>query len=96
MSTCRVHAEIRIDRKPIKSKDWPECDVMKTSVTRAWATRQFRAYLKEFNECDIGLDKVVSVHWEAHYGEEQGFHMSLGHIGGVNGKVIHKTGIFDL
>lgn len=95
MATCKVKAEIRVDRKPIKSKEWPDCDVMKTSVTRAWATRQFNALLKDFAECDVGLDKVVSVHWEAEYGEAQGFFRSQGHIGGVNGKLIHKTGIFD-
>lgn len=45
-SFCKVDAEIRIDGKVAKSKSWPEVDVMKTGVTRAWTTRQFNAFLR--------------------------------------------------
>lgn len=91
MNTCRINAEVRVADKVIKTKCWPECDVMKTRATRAWATRQFNRVLKDLNECD----KPVAVYWEAHYGEAAGFHLSKGRLGGINGRVLSRTGIFD-
>lgn len=95
MTTCKVEATLYVDRKPLKTKTWPACDIMKTSVTRAWATRQFNAALKDFASCDIGKDKIVSVDWIADFGEAQGFNSIRGHMGGVNGRVMSRRGIFE-
>lgn len=92
---CKVEAEIRVNGEVTKSKSWPEVDVMKTSVTRAWATRQFNAFLKDFAACDFGKDKIVRAEWIARYGEAQG-HMSVsGWISGVNGRVLMRRGVFE-
>lgn len=95
MTTCKVVATLYVNRKSLKTKTWPACDVMKTSVTRAWATRQFNATLKDLASCDMGRDKVVSVEWRAAYGEAQGFNSISGHMGGVNGRVMSRRGIFE-
>jgi hypothetical protein len=95
MVTCEVYVEISIDRRVMKTKTWPACDVMKTGPTRAWATRQFNAFLKDLNECAIGKDKVVSVRWTAQYGETQGFIRFSGWLSGVNGKTLARRGIFE-
>jgi hypothetical protein len=92
---CKVDAQVRVDGKVIKSRTWPEVDIMKTSVTRAWATRQFKAFLKDFANCDIGRDKVIRVEWIARYGEAQG-HMSVsGWLSGVNGRAMTRRGVFE-
>lgn len=92
---CKVDAEIRVNGVVTKSKSWPEVDVMKTSVTRAWVTRQFNAFLKDFAACDFGRDKIVRAEWIARYGEAQG-HMSVsGWMSGVNGRVLCRRGVFE-
>jgi hypothetical protein len=68
---------------------------MKTSVTRAWATRQFNAFLKDFAQCDIGRDKLVAVYWMARYGEAQGYGSASGWLSGLNGVVMARRGIFE-
>lgn len=88
--TCAVEAEVLVGDKIVKSKNWPVCDIMKTSVTRAWATRQFNKFLKE-----VGKDIVVRVEWTAKHTEAQGHGTLRGTMGGVNGKCLAKRGIFE-
>lgn len=95
MSVCKIDVEVRVDDAVIKTKIWPACDIMKTAPTRAWATRQFNAFLKDFSECDIGRDKIITVTWTARYGAEQGFGHSNGYLSGVNGKALSRRGIFE-
>jgi hypothetical protein len=95
MATCKVSAELFVDGTVIKAKEWPECDIMKTGVTRAWATRQFNTFLKDFARCDIGRDKVISVEWTARYGEAQGYGSLRGRLSGLNGIVMARRGIFE-
>jgi hypothetical protein len=90
--TCKIDVEVFVNRKVIKTKTWAACDVMKTGHTRAWATRQFNAFLKDFSECDIGKDKVVHVEWTADYGNTGRIN---GWISGVNGKTLARRGIFE-
>ena len=92
---CKVEAEITIDNKVVKSKVWPECDIMKTSVTRAWTTRQFNAFLKDFANCDIGKDKIIRAFWVATYGEAQGYSRHTGYLSGVNGHSCIRRGVFE-
>jgi hypothetical protein len=91
---CRVEAEITVDGKVVKSKVWPECDIMKTSVTVAWTTRQFNAFLKANNNF-LGKNKVVRAWWEARYGEAQGHTRFTGSLSGVNGQVMARRGMFE-
>ena len=95
MNVCKVHVEVIVDEQIIKTKTWPTCDIMKTGVTRAWATRQFNAFLKDFNDCVIGKDKIIVVRWTAEYGETNGFSRLTGLYSGVNGKVMARRGIFE-
>ena len=91
---CRVEAEITIDGKVRKSKVWPECDVMKTGVTRAWTTRQFNAFLKANNNF-LGKDKIVRAWWESRCGEDRGYTRLTGTISGVRGQVMARRGMFE-
>lgn len=92
---CHVEAEIIVDGKVVRSKTWPDLDVMKTSSTRAWATRQFNIFLKDFSSCDIGRDKVIRAEWTARYGAAQGNMSINGILSGVNGKTMARRGIFE-
>jgi hypothetical protein len=94
---CKVEAEITVDGKVVKSKVWPECDIMKTSVTRAWATRQFNLFLKEYARGGVELsrDKIIRAEWVATYGEAQGHTRLTGVISGVNGHVMARRGMFE-
>jgi hypothetical protein len=80
---CVVTAEIIVNGEVVKSKSWPKVDIMKTSVSREWATRQFNAFLKDFAICDIGKDNFVRVEWIARYGESQGYGSVSGWKSGV-------------
>ena len=95
MKTCRIEVEVCVGGKAVKSKAWPECDIMKTSTTRAWATRQFNKFLKDFSGCDFGINKVILVHWTAIYPESSGMGRLHGILSGVNGKRIVRNGIFE-
>lgn len=95
MATCKIVVEVCVDRKVVTSKTWPACDIMRTGHTRGWATRQFNAFLKDFNECPIGKDKIISVEWVAQYGEAQGHQRITGRLGGVNGRALSRRGIFE-
>jgi hypothetical protein len=92
---CKVDAEIRVNGQVVKSKSCPEVDIMKTGATRAWATRQMNAFLKDFKDCDLGRDKIVRAEWIARYGEAQG-HMSVsGWMSGLDGRILHRRGVFE-
>jgi hypothetical protein len=95
MLTCKVEVEIFVDHKVVKSKMWPACDIMNTSRTRAWATRQFNKFLSDFGGCDIGHNKIITVHWTAIYPDETGRARTHGHLSGVNGKRLVRDGIFE-
>lgn len=92
---CNVAAGIRVDGQLVKSKSWPACDVMKTGVTRAWATRQFNLFLRDLASCDLGRDRIVRADWIAKYGEAQGNMSVSGWLSGVNGRVMAKRGVFE-
>lgn len=86
---CEIKTDIRINGRVIKEKCWPACDVMKTSATRSWTTRQFNIALKNAKK-----DEIVRGEWIARYGEAHG-HISIsGWISGVNGKPLARRGIF--
>jgi len=95
VKTCKIEVEVCVDRRVVKSRVWPECDIMKTSPSRAWATRQFNKFLSDFGGCDIGRDKIISVRWTAIYPEETGRGRMHGYLGGVNGKKLARSGIFE-
>lgn len=95
MATCEIEVEVIVDGLVVKTKTWPKCDIMKTGPTRGWATRQFNAFLKDFNECRIGKDKIITVRWLATYGKSLGFSSLSGVYSGVNGKVMARRGIFE-
>jgi hypothetical protein len=86
--TCKVVCQVFVDRKLVETKTWPAVDVMKTSVTRAWATRQFNRYRQAFPK-----DRVVSVEWDAAYGEPDHSYIH-GRLSGVNSHV-YRRGIFE-
>ena len=94
---CRVEAEITVDGKVRKAKVWPECDIMKTSVTVAWTTRQFNLFLKEYARggVETSRDKIIRAWWEARYGEAQGHTRFTGSLSGVNGHVMARHGVFE-
>jgi hypothetical protein len=92
---CEVTTKIIVNGEVVKSKSWPKVDIMKMSVSRAWATRQFNAFLKDFAICDIGKDKIVRVEWIARYGESQGYGSVSGWKSGVNGRVMVRRGVFE-
>jgi hypothetical protein len=95
VSFCKVDAEIRVNGEVVKSRSWPEVDIMKTGVTRAWTTRQFNRTLNDFASCDLGEHKVIRAEWIARYGEAQG-HMSVsGWISGTKGRVMARRGVFE-
>lgn len=91
---CKVEVEITVDGKVIKSRVWPEVDIMRTGYTRAWATRQFNAFLKDF-AASGWRDKVIRAYWTAHHGEAQGYGCVRGSMGGVNGFVSTRRGVFE-
>lgn len=93
ITTCKVEAKLSVGGKVMKHKSWPACDVMKTGITRGWATRQFNAFLKDLNECSIGKDKIIVVEWSAYLGGGRGTLRGL--LSGVNGKVMARRGIFE-
>lgn len=88
--TCRVHAEIFVDDRVVKVRTWPACDVMKTSATRGWTTRQFNIALR-----GAGKDQVVTAEWIACYGKAQGHTRITGWLSGVNGRTMARRGIFE-
>ena len=92
--TCKIEVEVCVDHKVIKSKVWPACDIMNTSRTRAWATRQFNKFMDDFSG-DYGRNKIISVHWTAIYPDETGRARMHGRLSGVNGKKLVRNGIFE-
>lgn len=95
MTTCKVEAKVYVDDVTVKSRTWLVVDVMDTSRTRAWTTRQFNTVLKDLNSCLIGKDKIIRAVWTADYGKAQGYTRLSGWLSGVNGKVMARRGIFE-
>ena len=95
MKTCKVQVEVWVDDTCIRHKTWPECDIMNTSRTRAWATRQFNRTLNDLASCLAGKDKIVSVCWTAIYPDKSGRGRIHGRLSGVNGKKLVRNGIFE-
>lgn len=91
MKTCEVTVDVFVDQKIMKTKTWRRLDVMKTSFTRGWATRQFNTFLRDFGACDMGNDKIIFVEWVCHLG---GYGTIRGTLSGVNGKTMSRRGIF--
>ena len=90
MYICKVEAEIRVDDKIVKSRVWPECDIMKTSVTRGWTTRQFNNFLRLASQ-----NEIVTAQWFAIYGEAQGYNRLQGRLSGVHGNLMGRWGVFE-
>lgn len=89
MRTCHVTVDVLIDGKIIEQREWPAVDVMKTSHTRGWATRQFNMHWKWRKR-----DKIIRVDWTARYGAEQGHAVIRGSLSGVN-NLRHRRGVFE-
>lgn len=89
MSTCHITVEVVIDGKLLERREWPAVDIMKTSYSQGWATRQFNLHWN----CRKP-NKNIKVGWTAKYGEEQGNARLTGILSGVN-NIRRKRGIFE-
>jgi hypothetical protein len=87
VKTCRVTCEVRVDGEIVEEKTWPKVDIMRTSATRGWATRQ----LNDWHRGRPG--KVITVQWDCFHGAPSYTHFS-GRMSAVNGHV-HRWGIFE-
>ena len=89
MITCKIKVDVKVNGNIVQQREWPAVDIMKTGVTRAWATRQFNKLWAAREP-----DQIISVDWFAQYGEEQGNTRLKGSLSGVNA-LKHKRGIFE-
>lgn len=88
MKTCKVECVVKVGGRIILEKSWPAVDIMKTSVTRSWATRQFN---KAVASAPVG--DIVAVSWDCYHGAPSHNHFS-GRVVGVHGSVYRK-GMFE-
>ena len=94
MNTCTITVSIHVGpsceygREADIVRVWEGVDVMKTSHTRAWATRQFNKLWK-----DRGPDIPIRVYWRQVYDDTNLGSLS-GILSGVN-NLRHKRGIFE-
>lgn len=86
--TCKVFCEVKIGDRSVSKRTWLAVDIMKTSVTRGWATRQFNLAIK-----DAKRDEIVTVEWDAHYGEPDHSYIH-GRMSYCNGHT-YRRGVFE-
>jgi hypothetical protein len=91
--TCTITAEVYVgrdergDRKLLETKTWRDVDIMKTSHSRGWCTRQFNLHWQWRKR-----DASICVSWECRH-DDNGVRF-YGELRGVNSIKI-KDGIFD-
>lgn len=75
--------------RPELAKDIPAIDCMKAAQARTWATRNFNRLLKE-----CGPGQLVQASFWAQQ-TELPYSSLTGDLGGVNGRELRRTGIFE-
>ena len=92
MKTCSITARVYVgrdprgDRKLVETKNWRDVDIMKTSRSRGWCTKQFNLHW-QWRKPGVS----ICVTWECTYKDGTRFY---GELRGVNSLKI-KEGIFD-
>lgn len=94
MNTCTVTVRVFLGDacdyghgKPDETRVWKDADIMKTSHTRAWATRQFNMHWAWRKR-----NKPIRVEWECRH--HDGNYTGLGSLSGVN-NVKSRRGVFE-
>ena len=87
MKTCTVTAKVYIGGELKDSRQWSGLDIMKTSHTRGWCTRQFNLHWN-WRKRDVH----IRVEWDCRYDDQN--HHFQGVLSGVNNLRLRR-GIFD-
>lgn len=85
MRTCIITATVSVNGTVIETKVWVDVDIMKTSHTRGWCTRRFKALRAQH-----GYGVPVVVYWESYDGNNR-FTGTLSGSGNIN----VKRGMFE-
>lgn len=86
-ATCTCTVIVSVGDKIVETKTWKKVGIMRTSHTRAWATRQF-------NRLRPLIDTKIFVEWECMHDDHEAGLRFTGSLARRNSLII-KRGIFD-